>query len=105
MTFGLGGTGDENGLKEKFDTAMTKVGDKRTLTLIPKEKGAGDRFEKIAVTFREDFTPVSTIIYYSKDDITTFEFKNIVINGPADEKTFDLVLPKGVVVEEVGTGE
>ncbi len=105
MTFGLGGTGDRKGLKDKFDTSLTKRGDRRTLTLIPKEKEAGGQFEKIAITFKKDFTPVSTVIYYSADDVTAFEFENIVINGNADEKIFDLVLPKGVVIDEIGSGE
>ncbi|MBN1572224.1 MAG: outer membrane lipoprotein carrier protein LolA [Deltaproteobacteria bacterium] len=105
MTFGLGGTADQKGLKEKFDVALTKAGDKRTLTLIPKERGGGDRFEKIVITIRKDFTPISTVIHFSAEDVTAFDFKNVVINGPVDKKTFKLVLPKGVVVEEVGSGK
>lgn len=104
MTFGLGGTGDVGGAKEKFDISLTHSGSLDTITFISKERGDEYGFEKVDVAFKRDFTPVSTTIYYSDDDVTAFEFKNVVINGAAENEVFDLVLPKGVLIEEIGSG-
>jgi outer membrane lipoprotein-sorting protein len=104
MTFGLGGTGDAGGMREKFDVSLTRSGTANTITFISRERGGEYGFEKVAVTFKKDFTPLSTTIYYSADDVTAFEFKNVVINGAAEDETFELVLPKGVQVEEIGSG-
>ena len=104
MTFGFGGSGDIKGLKDKFHISLKNNGKDGTLTLISKKKGEGDGFEKVIITFKNDFTPVSTKIHYSKEDVTTFEFSKVEINGPAKDEAFDLVLPKGVEVEEIGAG-
>ncbi len=104
MTFGFGGSGDIQGLKDKFNISLNSNGKGGTLTLIPKIKGGSDGFEKVIITFKNDFTPVSTTIYYSENDITTFEFSNVEINGPAKDDVFDLALPRGVEIEEIGAG-
>lgn len=104
MTFGLGGTGDAGGMKEKFDITLTRKGSRNTITFISRERGGEYGFEKVVVTFKGDFTPISTTIHYSADDVTSFEFRNVVINGPAEENAFELVLPRGVQIEEIGSG-
>ncbi len=105
MTFAFGGSGDIQGLKDKFNISLKSNEKGGTLTLIPKKKGDSDGFEKVVIGFKNDFTPASTTIYYSTDDVTTFEFSNVEINGSAKDEVFDFVLPRGVEIEEIGAGK
>ena len=117
MTIGIGsGDGDkgQEKLKEKYDITLDEGGDYLKLVLVPGEGvegvegleggNGGDMgvIDKIIITLDVDFSPIAITIMENMGDTTTIEFSNRLINLPVDDETFELTIPPGTEVEEIG---
>ncbi len=67
-----------------------------------KPRGGGGLFKEIRLWVEKTrFIPVQTQLTEPTDDYTTIRFEHVVLNKVLPASAFDLVLPKGVTVEEL----
>ena len=100
MSFSMDQTKDAKALKENFDLTVVRKDGVTEMTLVPKAKKG--TITKIVIAFMKDYTPVYFTIVDVQGYPTTFEFTNQKVNVPADDALFDVIIPNGVPVEEIG---
>ncbi len=100
MSFGMGPIGDTKALKEAFSVAVSEKNGTIEMTFVP--KGKNDAIAKVVIVFRKDYTPLYTTIVEPRGDTTTLEFTHQKINTPVNDSLFEVTIPRGVQVEDIG---
>lgn len=100
MSFGLGPIGDVTALKNSATVTVAGVNGLTVLTFAPKDtKGA---ILEVAVSMKKDYTPHRIRISEKNGDFTVIELSEQRVNPPVSGALFDVKIPAGVVVEDIG---
>lgn len=100
MSFGMGSIDDIQALKNAAAVTAAKVSGLTVLTFAPKD--AKEAVKEFSVTMKKDYTPLKVTITYKSGDYTLIEFSEQRINPPVSDALFDVKIPRGVTVEEIG---
>ncbi len=100
MSFGLGPINDTTAFKKNFTVSTDDTNGVIVMKLVP--KALDGAIKEIVVSFRNDYTPLSTVILERTGDSTTLEFSNQKVNVPLDKALFDVKIPSGVAIDEIG---
>jgi outer membrane lipoprotein-sorting protein len=100
MSLSMGQAKDTTALTNAFSVTVAHKSGKTEMTLVP--KGKKEAIAKIVIVFKDDYTPVSTTIVEAAGSETFLEFSHQEINVPIDDAAFEVVIPPGVVIEEIG---
>lgn len=100
MSFGLGPIGDVTVLKNSATVTVTEGNGLTVLTFAPKDKK--EAIMEVAVSMKKDYTPHRIKISEKNGDFTAIELSEQRVNPPAGNVIFDVKIPAGVVVEDIG---
>ncbi len=100
LSFGMGPTGDIKALKDNFIVTLADTGGTTVMTLVP--KADDEAIKKIVISFKKDYTPLSTMITEKNGDSTTIGFSDQKVNVPINDALFKVKIPAGIVIEDIG---
>jgi outer membrane lipoprotein-sorting protein len=100
MSFGLGPIKDITALKDAAVVTVTDTNGATVITFAPKDEKEVVR--KVVISLKEDYTPLGVTISEKNGDLTIMEFSDQKVNSPVDDALFDVKIPPGVVIEEIG---
>lgn len=100
MSFGMGPINDIGALKDAAAVTVADVNGLTVLTFAPKD--TKEAIKEIAISFKKDYTPLGVRFAERNGDWTTMEFSDQRVNPPVDDALFDVKIPSGVSVEEIG---
>ncbi len=100
MSFGMGPINDITALKKAFGVTADEKSGVTILTLVP--KGQDEAIKEIIISFKKDYTPLSITIIERNGDSTVIEFSSQRANPTVNDAVFDVKIPAGVAVEEIG---
>ena len=100
MSFGLGPIDDIGALKDTATVTVSEANGVIVLTFAPKDtKGA---VKEVSVSMTKDYTPLEIRIAEKNGDYTLIEFTEQRVNPPVSDALFDVKIPRGVTVEDIG---
>jgi outer membrane lipoprotein-sorting protein len=100
MSFGLGPINDIGALKNAAAVTVSEANGATVLTFAPKD--AKETIREISVSMRKDYTPLKVRIVERNGDFTTIEFTEQRVNPPVSDSVFNVKIPAGVAVEDIG---
>jgi outer membrane lipoprotein-sorting protein len=100
MSFGLGSTNDIGALKNAAAVTVAEVNGVTVLTFAPKD--TKEAVKEVAVSLKKDYTPLKVRITERNADFTVIEFSEQRLNPPVSDALFDVKIPRGVTVEDIG---
>jgi outer membrane lipoprotein-sorting protein len=100
MSLGMGPISDIGGLKESSRVAVSEANGATVITIAPKD--SKETIKEIVITLRKDYTPLGVRITEKSGDFTLLTFSEQRVNPPVDDTLFDVKIPAGVAVEDIG---
>jgi outer membrane lipoprotein-sorting protein len=99
-SFGMGPISDIGALKDAAAVTVTDTNGVTVLTFAPKD--TKEAIKRIAVSLKKDYTPLAVRITERNGDFTALEFSDQRANPPVDNTLFEVKIPAGVAVEDIG---
>jgi outer membrane lipoprotein-sorting protein len=100
MSFGMGPIDDIKALKESSALTVADVNGLTVLTFAPRD--TKEAIKEVAVSMKKDYTPLKVRIAEKDGNFTIIEFSEQRVNPPVSDALFDVTIPRGVAVEDIG---
>jgi outer membrane lipoprotein-sorting protein len=100
MSFGMGPINDIGALKDAAAVTVSEANGVTVLTFAPKD--TKEAIKEISVSMRKDYAPLKVRIVERNGDFTLIEFTEQRVNPPVSDSVFDVKIPAGVAVEDIG---
>jgi outer membrane lipoprotein-sorting protein len=100
MSFGMGPIDNVDALKDAAVVTVTETNGVTLLTFAPKD--TKEAIKEIAISMKKDYTPLKIRIAERNGDFTVIEFSEQRLNPPVSDALFDVKIPPGVSVEDLG---